>query len=313
MAKLIIEDIKIVIADGNRQLRSSLKGVLHHHGFRGIMDAANVETLKEHIRVDNPDLILCDIDLPYEKVNVCQLIDNMRHNKVGMNPFSAVILFIEEASADLVAMASQAGVDDLQVKPVVAQNVIKRVEYLIKQRKPFVVTTDYVGPDRRKSHRAGTMEIPLVDVPNSMAAKANGKFSQREMNLAIQNTWRNVNAQKIERHVFQVSYLVKHLVPDYRAGTINQESIAHLARLRRVSTDIVKRLEDSDFGHIADLAGTLETVAKSLWNSGRSPNKKDLDLLEELSSALNAMFASSADKGQLAAQIKSTVQEKYED
>ncbi|MDV7339397.1 response regulator [Terasakiella sp. A23] len=309
MAKYNIDDIKLVVADPNRQLRSSLKGVLGAHGFRGMQDAANIDTLEEIVRYGSPDLILCDMDLDGD---VCKLIHRIRHNDLGPNPFVAVILFIEEPSEDIVRRASEAGLDDLQVKPVVAANVINRVEYLIEKRKPFVVTTDYVGPDRRKKNRPGTMEIPSVDVPNTLASKAKGEFNANQFQRDIQKALWDINAQKIERHIFQVGYLVDRLVPAYSNNEINKESMGMVVRLLRVSRDIIERLEDSDFGHIADLAGTLETVSKSLWDSGTEPKHKDLELLPELSAALSATFNMDTSASNVAQKIRSSVQEKYE-
>lgn len=310
MVKYQIEDIQIVIADPNRQLRTSLKGVLGGHGFRGMMDAATTPALEEMIKASSPDLILCDVDLA--DGNVCDLIRRLRHNQVGQNPFASVILFIEEAGEGIVRQASEAGVDDLQLKPVMGQKIIDRVSFLIEKRKPFVVTTDYVGPDRRKSIRPGTQEIPLIDVPNTLASKAKGKYDPRNLQGEIQKTLWQVNAQKIERHVFQVSYLVDRIVPAYHQNAINEESMGMVRRLCAVGQDIVRRLEDSDFGHISDLTDTLVTVALSLWQSGTRPKKKDLDLLPELSAALSATFNTDADSASVVRKIQSSVREEYD-
>lgn len=313
MPKYQIDEIKLVIADENRQLRSSLKGVLGQQGFRGMQDAPDVDTLEDIIRANSPDLILCDVDLKQgDNGNVCDLINKLRHNQIGQNPFANVILFIEQASEEVVRMASQAGIDDLQVKPVVPQNIINRVFYLIEKRKPFVVTTDYVGPDRRKGHRPGTQEIPLVEVPNTLASKATGNYDARLFQAEIKKALRDINAQKIERHVFQVGYLVEHIVPAYLENKINRESMAMVSKLLHVSRDITDRLEDSDFGHISDLAGTLQTVAKSLWQSGTQPKRKDLELLPELAAALSATFNMDASSTSVVQKIRSSVQEKYD-
>ncbi|SCA58039.1 putative Response regulator consisting of a CheY-like receiver domain [Candidatus Terasakiella magnetica] len=309
MANYQIEDIKILIADSNRQLRTSLKGVLHHHGFRGIVDAPSIEAFEAEVRVVNPDLILCDIDL--KGGHVCESIKKLRHNELGQNPFAAVILFIEEATEGIVTMASEAGLDDLQIKPVVAQKVIDRVTYLIEKRKPFVVTTDYVGPDRRKAARPGTQQIPSVEVPNTMAAKASGTYDPRMVQSQIDKALWDVNAQKIERHVFQVGYLVERIVPAYEAGEVTKKNMEMVIKLMKVGRDIVERLEDSDYGHIADLAGTLVTVTKSLWDSGTLPKHKDLELLPQLSAALAATFNTDAVSAAAVQKIRSTIQDEY--
>lgn len=310
MGKYQLGEIDMLIADPNRQLRTSLKGVLHAQGFRGIMDAANVEQLEDGIRQANPDLIICDVGL--EGGDVCSLIRKLRHNEFGQNPFCGVILIIDEPNEAVVRAAVDAGVDDLQVKPVVAQSIINRVHYLIEKRKPFVVTTDYIGPDRRKNGvRAGAMEIPLVNVPNSMAGKATGKYDPRELHRMIQNAIWDVNAQKIERHAFQVSYLVERIVPAYLQGQIDKEHMGYVNRLVLVAADIMRRLDDSDYVHISDLASTLGTVAQSLWRSGTMPKKKDLELLPELAAALSATFNNKSAAASVASEISKSVKDRY--
>jgi DNA-binding response OmpR family regulator len=309
MPKYQIEDISILIADSNRQLRSSLKGVLHHHGFRKISDAHDIESFEDGIRTHSPDLILCDVNLKGDLV--CDVIYRLRHNHLGNNPFAAVILFIDEANEEIVRLASRAGLDDLQIKPVIAQKIINRVTFLIEKRKPFVVTTDYIGPDRRKATREGAQQVALVDVPNTLAMKANGDFDLQKMQREIASAVWDVNSQKIERHVYQVGYLVERIIAAFESGQITKESVEMLQRLMRVGQDIAHRLNNSDFRHISVVADTLVTVTQALWRSGGQPKRKDLDLLPELSQALNATFNSGIESNKMAEEIQSSIKNQY--
>jgi len=311
MSKYQIESVGILIADSNRQLRTSLKGVLHQQGFRKISDASDSEGFEKEIRSTNPDLILCDVGLSGGKV--CETIHRLRHNKIGFNPFASVILFIDEPNEDVVRAAAEAGVDDVQMKPVVGQKIIDRVRFLIEKRKPFVVTTDYVGPDRRKKARPGpgAQEIPLVDVPNTIALKAKGQYNDNLVQREINNAVWDVNAQKIERHVYQVGYLVERIVPVYEKGQPDKDGLSMVVRLMSVARDIVKRLKDSDYGHIAVLAETLVTVTKSVMENSSQPKRKDLDLLPELASALVASVGSGDNADTTAREIQSSIQERY--
>ncbi|NVK17682.1 MAG: response regulator [Methylocystaceae bacterium] len=311
MKKYSFDQIEILIADKNRQLRASLKGVLHQAGFRKIFDVATLEQMVDHIKVKCPDLLLCDISL--EDGDVCKTIRQLRHNQCGPNPFCSVILFIDEPTPEVVRAASEAGLDDLQVKPVVAQKILDRVKYLVEKRKPFVVTTDYVGPDRRKGNRPGSLPVPSLPVPNSMEEKAKGNFVQQDFQKRVNETVWEINAQKIERHAFQIGYLVERIVPAYREGQINRESMGQVQRLVEVSKDISKRLAESDYTHIAELVATLNKVAQSLWNSGTMPKMKDLNLLAELSAAISATFKAQNVYSSLTDEISNTVGEKYKD
>lgn len=311
MKKYKYSDVNILIADKNIQLRSGLKGVLHQSGFRNIYDASNLEQMEETIQKKCPDLLLCDIHLPGG--NVCKTIRKLRHNQCGQNPFCSVILFIDEPTPPIVKAASLAGLDDLQIKPIVAQKVLSRVEFLVEKRKPFVVTTDYIGPNRRSDKRPGTMDIPSVEVPNSISQKANGTYDAVEFQAEVDKAAWDMNSQKIERHAFQIGYLVERIVPAYQESNFNKESIGQVAKLVDVSTDIAKRLEESEYGHIASLVTTLQTVARSLWDSGTQPQKKDLELLPELSAAISATFKAQASKASVTDEIINSVQQNYQE
>lgn len=278
--------VKIVIADPNSQIRQGLKGALHSQGFRGIHDAFSFERLREAIRYENPDLLLCDMG--FSDGDVCDLIKRLRHNELGANPFMVIILFSATPTSDQIAKIVDCGVDDIIIKPIVATQVMQRVTALIRQRKPFVVTTDYVGPDRRKKPRAGCMEIPIIEVPNSLAAKAHGdKEKLSDVQKQIDAALMEINEQKIERHAFQVNYLVERIVPAYMSGKVNDEIRGYVTRLVYVSQDIQRRLETSaHYQHVAELCSTLAKVAMSVRNAIEQPSPKDLKLLTNLTQAV---------------------------
>jgi len=309
VTKYDFRDVNILIADQNQMVRSSLKGILNQSGFRQVRNAGDLDQMVDSVQAKCPDLLLCDIDLPGG--DVCNTVRELRHNQCGNNPFCSVILFVQEATEDVVKTASQAGLDDLQLKPIIAQKVLNRIDYLITGRKPFVVTTDYIGPDRRSTKRPGTQEIPIMEVPNSIARKVAGKFDARQFQRDVDKSFYEINAQKIERHAFQISYLVDHIVPAYTAGQFDRESLGMAQRLVSVAEDIAHRLEDSDFEHLSHLVSTLQTVAKSLWESGTLPKRRDLELLPELSAAISASFKTTNEAADFTKEIVSSVKKTY--
>ena len=65
----------------------------------------------------------------------------------------------------------QAGADDLLSKPFSVDTLLRRVGRLIHERKPFIVTGDYVGPTRQaKSQKEANAE--RFDAPNTLKARA---------------------------------------------------------------------------------------------------------------------------------------------
>jgi hypothetical protein len=79
-------------------------------------------------------------------------------------------MLLAESDQDFVRKISNAGPDHMMLLPVAPGPMLKRIDDFALSRRPFVVTLDYTGPDRRKGFRPGCEEIPLVDVPNPLKA-----------------------------------------------------------------------------------------------------------------------------------------------
>jgi hypothetical protein len=93
------------------------------------------------------------------------------------------------------------------LKPYSLQQIMDPVIALVDRRRPFVVTSDYVGPERRTSHREGQI-IDQIVVPNSLAAKVLN-LDQAEQDAAAEAAWAEIDRQKSQRLVFQALFLVR--------------------------------------------------------------------------------------------------------
>src|SRR3546814_1821103 len=63
----------------------------------------------------------------------------------------------------------------LLVKPLSTRIILDRIETVALHRKPFVVTSDYIGPDRRKAVARRDSNVPLIEVPNPLREKMLGR------------------------------------------------------------------------------------------------------------------------------------------
>ncbi|WP_135081203.1 cyclic nucleotide-binding domain-containing protein [Terasakiella sp. SH-1] len=205
--KLNFSSIRFLLADANSQSRQSIKGGLHMQGFREIEEAGNFIDFRNRIQGNELDLIIVDNNLGTS--NVAQVIRDIRQGKGTVSPFCMIFAIIDQPEPSVLEVLSEAGLDDVLVKPVALGNIMDRVERRIRKRKPFVVTLDYVGPDRRSSIRQGSEEIPLVDVPNPLAFKALPKQNEKDYLLAHQEAMARIEMLKIERYVVQVGWLCK--------------------------------------------------------------------------------------------------------
>ena len=131
-----------------------------------------------------PDILICDTGL--KGGDVFRMLSAIRHHEIGNNPFIAIIAISWDPTAKLVDQFAGSGADYLVAAPFSPKQIIDRIRAIVHHRTPFVVTSDYIGPDRRDGGR-GT-ELPLIDVPNSLRAKVLGEYNFRLMSQAIEET-----------------------------------------------------------------------------------------------------------------------------
>ena len=243
--------------------------------------------IQQYVLVNSPDLLICDVALP--DGDYCGFIHALRHHKMTVNPFLPILSLTADPTGELVKKVIDSGSDDLLTKPLSATQLSERINALIESRKPFVVTSDYIGPTRRKSKDRETT-VPLLDVPNTLRNRAMGLIPDAELQKAIDETIAQVNLHKLERYGVQIVYLADHIVPVLMEGQITNDVRQHIMRLNYVAADTSRRLTGTKYDHISDLCQTLIKVAKDIHSAGDTPSRRDIKLLVPLASAIQASF-----------------------
>ena len=200
MERQNFENIRLIIGEPSYEVRIGLKSALCAEAFKHehIQDTDKVSAVRDAVVNNQADLIVCDARLSDGRFD--NLIHQIRHNKVGNNPFINTITVIPTADKQSIMESMHSGTDDILIKPVSPGQFMERVGHMIHERKPFVVTTDYIGPSRRKGHRPGTQKIPQFEVPNPLKAKVEGEPDKDKLRAEIDAMTEVLNEQKIERH-----------------------------------------------------------------------------------------------------------------
>jgi len=272
--------IRLLFGDMNPQSRQGIKGGLHMQGFREIEDVNNVKDLRARVQGEDFDLIIVDSTLGVEAS--AKLIDDIRHNKTTCSPFAVIFAIIETPDPKTLEKLAEAGLDDVLVKPVALGNIIDRVERRIKNRKPFVVTMQYVGPDRRSGARPGAEVIPLIDVVNPVSFKALGSIGPTEFEGHKRKAMARIESLKIERHVVQIDWIrgkIGTLVeedqdPTYFMGLCIETTKALIFKLKKKSKDIEIQLCEKILTMIDDFQAGMAQMSGEDWDKFTSLTKK---------------------------------------
>ena len=300
------ENIRVLVGDPNREVRDAIRGGLYGQGFRYIMVTDRMSVIETAVAANKVDLMVCDTEL--SDGDLYDLVYKIRHNELGDNPFIVITALITAPTPKTGKKIFDSGCDDLIPKPISTGLLFERVLNLARDRKPFVVTSDYTGPNRRAKPWPGTQQIPEIDVPNPLKAKATDDTSAEDLQAEIDEVSNMLNEQKMERHAYQIDYLVERIVPLYEDGTADESIVAHLDRLLYVSEDISCRLEGTRYRHVGELCLSMVNVVKAVRQAPLSPDRKDIALMPALAQAVKAAFRPQADVVALSRGISATVE-----
>lgn len=283
-----LDKIRVVLAEPNVEFRASLKEKLEGFGLTNIFATGNLSHVEQAVNRGDVDMLIGDTILPEGDFN--QYVHQLRHGQQGSNPFLVTITMVNEPSSQAVHAAIDSGTDHVLAKPFSAETLIERIAELTHARKRFVVTTDYIGPDRRATHRAGTMEIPLIDVPNPLHHCISGHMSAAQIRHTLALAKLKINEQKVQRHAYQIGWLLDHVMPELAAlkeGAL-AEDFENLHRLSDVVHDMCARIKGTRFAHVAEICMTLKRMAEDALREGLG--ESDMLLMGRMAALLEQVF-----------------------
>ncbi len=296
--KLTLEDIDVIIVDSDRISRQTIRNILSDHGIKRITMANNMRDMIATLDVSSPDLLIADHEMP--DGDLSDFVHKLRHYETKYNPFLPIIATAWSPTHDTVRGIIQSGVDHIVSKPLSAGQLMKRIKVLALARKPFIVTSQYIGPDRRKKDdERPSVAIP-VSVPNTLNMKAtgSGELDPATLQAEVDACIKQVNIQKLERNAQQVAFLSDRIVPGLAMGEPDETTARSLDRLLYVSEDIARRMGGTPYAHVSELCKTMIDVTRRIIDAGDFPAPKDVELLKPVAKSIEAGFSESGDEAQ---------------
>ncbi|MBT4711191.1 MAG: response regulator [Alphaproteobacteria bacterium] len=299
-------DAVVLLIDPDKGSRDTIKTILYDRGFRKFRYGQTIAEMKDQVTKEHTDVLITETDLP--DGDPCEMISAIRHNGVGKNPFLPIIVTTWQPTPDIVRKIVDSGSDDLVIKPVSVGGLVSRVENLIHNRKDFVVTSDYIGPDRHDTPgRDEEEKTDLLVVPNALKAVVTGAPEESTAQAEIQEMIAEINVHKLERYAVDIVSLVTILVPKVKERVFDSDSVKLLERLLDITGDAHRRMEGTKYAHVSQLCDTLAKVTHNLITHRAKAAEKDVRLLRPLSQAIQAGFDSSDVTAAAARAISSTI------
>ena len=147
--QLCLQDLIFLVVDANDFMRGILKNVLGAFGAELVIQAEDGTSALNELKLLPINIIFTDLLM--DPVGGLDLTRHIRTSEDSSNPYMPIIVVSGHTEVDYVKQARDAGVNEFIAKPITAKAIYSRLNAVIQNRRNFVKTQTYFGPDRRRS------------------------------------------------------------------------------------------------------------------------------------------------------------------
>jgi DNA-binding response OmpR family regulator len=277
-----LEKVVALVGERDDAARKEVQRTLTQAGVKLITAVDNLPALVKAMGKVAADLIILGDDLD---PGVFDFIRDIRHNKIGSNPFVLVTTLVAPERVEAVKLALQSGTDDVIVRPIKEDQLIQRLRRVALNRQSFVVTSDYLGPDRRGKNRPSN--IRRINVLNTMLEKASGrKVDEATIRNSVEESMNGVLHGRLDSDGYRLGFVCNIIITAYESGNITPEVKSKLITLAEVLTDAARTAHRLKEVELAMLCGSLTSQVTAIAERYQSPTEADIALLHKINKAV---------------------------
>ena len=307
MVPLRFEQATVALYDPVAMNRTATRNVLYALGFREIETFATLEDMRRVMATTDFDLMVTEATRSDDPV--LDIVGQIRRGQLGRNPFTVVLVTTWMSESHVVRKVLDSGADDLLCRPYSTGSLAERIRTHVLARKRFVVTSDYVGPDRRKDpsreHSAKTIEVA-----NPLRIKAvdglTGADAQAVLQTVVAEARAAINLERMRRAALQIGVIAGFV--DAQAKDSNGPGVrrADLEKIVSVAAELSKiaRLEKAE--QPFKTCKTVTEIAKSAIDGNEI--EKNAQILLRLSVALQVTLSPGRDEAECRAELDETLE-----
>ena len=161
--------IRVLMVENNRLMRRILREMLRGFGVAELEETDNVPDAVSLIYREPFDVVILDFFLG--DMDGADFTWRLRRDPACRNRKVPILLITAEPHHEKVLKVRDAGVDGMLAKPISPVDLYTRLEALLVRPRPFIVSQDYVGPDRRAQTRLTDMRRNTAGEPAAAGAK----------------------------------------------------------------------------------------------------------------------------------------------
>lgn len=292
----------VLLFDAKLHVRKQTRSILNILGFWNIEECESIGDIRLALNAKRFDLAI--FAMLNRRDGVAALVNDVRRFRCGDDPFLPIILTSWDARLGLVRSTINSGADDFLAHPFSTSDLGERINALVTNRKPFIVTEEYFGPDRRTSE-ARANDAGSVEVPNALLARVEGKPELGPNTEFIESSLsqlRKVKLRNIARRIWAIADILckAHAdpsLPDWIDGELQQ--------ILKSAAKMHETMPPRDAPHLGSLCDTVIQAANRIRQE--VPSHSDLELLEQSALALRVASQLGGDSSVAAGEISSAI------
>ncbi len=277
--------IRCVLSDSDYNVRKAFRSTLLRHGFDLVTICGDVTAFKRAMGEVRPHVVVVDLELPGG--NIRSVVEDIRHGNAAEDPFLIVIGMTGDAREETIRRDLRAGFDDILLKPVGDDALVKRIHHIGQHRKPFVVTVSYVGPDRRAGVHAPDGKN-VYAVPNAL----NRRQPDGPNDMDLRETIRRAIPRSATKRRWMTAARLIEVASDlaHRVHAAHGENSPVFAAASKAVIAIDHLAAAAEAGQedkIGPLATALEKMADEISESTDGDTALDGRLLKQIADAIH--------------------------
>ncbi|HRJ12449.1 MAG TPA: response regulator, partial [Alphaproteobacteria bacterium] len=143
-----LDNINILLADSDPQIARVVTLNLREMGFRRVEYVRDATEALAHITTKPVDILITEWLL--EPMDGIELVRHLRLSRNSPNRSIPIIMLTGKGEYVDVTTARDVGITEFLVKPFTVQTLFDRLEHLVDHPRPFILSENFAGPDRRR-------------------------------------------------------------------------------------------------------------------------------------------------------------------
>jgi DNA-binding response OmpR family regulator len=299
--------VQMVLGDPDPGFSRTVSAAFFARGLRDLAVCGDADQLRKAVS-HAADVVLCDVDIP--RTNFCEISQDIRHGRLGANPFTVLIAMTRPATEAEVTRVLKSGIDDLIFKPMEPELVVSRIGAFAKRRNPFVVTPAYIGPTRRDTRRNDGSDDETIEVPNTLRAKVAQASLAADVQALVETGLSSLNEKKAQSSLRVICRLARRVAEQHTDPLLAAESRRVLGTLAMKADELeLEHRNSSSTRHVSAIAERIARLARRGESTPIRPSTVEVNLLLQLSDAALAAFLSVGRNTGLVPEIVAVVEE----